>query len=335
MRFVVAALIIAIAGVSAFGQAPTLRIVTDDPNLPSDLFYGNVKVKPLRVRPGSNPPKLITIDDSDFFVQEQYIDFLNRMPDPSGFGFWNGEITSCAGNATCVDIKRVNVSAAFFISIEFQQTGYLVEKLYKASYGDVTGNSAFPSAHTLQVPVVQFSEFLPDTKTIGLGVVVGQGNWQAVLEANKVAFLNAFVQRSRFTDPSAYPTSMTPAAFVAKLNSNIGNVLSAQEQADAIAEFAGAGNTADNAARARSLRKVAENGTFNNNEYNRAFVLMQYFGYLRRNPNSGPDSDHTGFDFWLQKLNNFTTPGDDVLARVQKADMVKSFIVAGEYKGRF
>src|SRR6266516_2396515 len=117
MKLTVASLIIVIAALAAFGQAPTLQIVTSDPNLPSDLFYGNVKVKPLRVRPGTNPPQFITIDDADFSTQEQYIDFLNRMPDSSGFQFWLGGITSCGGNQACIDVKRVDTSAAFFLSI--------------------------------------------------------------------------------------------------------------------------------------------------------------------------------------------------------------------------
>jgi hypothetical protein len=83
------------------------------------------------------------------------------------------------------------------------------------------------------------------------------------------------------------------------------------------------------------VRDVAENTTLSANEYNRAFVLMQYFGYLRRNPDDAPDGNHTGYDFWLGMLNSFTQAGDDVLARVQKADMVKAFIVSGEYRGRF
>ncbi|HMJ26454.1 MAG TPA: hypothetical protein VK475_11515, partial [Pyrinomonadaceae bacterium] len=70
-------------------------------------------------------------------------------------------------------------------------------------------------------------------------------------------------------------------------------------------------------------------------EFNKAFVLMQFFGYLRRNPNDAPDTDYTGYDFWLAKLNSVTQPGDDVLVRVQKADMVKAFIVSAEYRRRF
>jgi hypothetical protein len=329
MRIAVTLLLIALAGVSVFGQTPTLRVVTSDPNLPSELFYGNVKVKPLRVRPGTNPPQLITIDDSDFYVQEQYVDFLNRMPDASGFAFWNSNITNCGGNQACIDVARVNVSGAFYLSIEFQDTGYLVERLYKAAYADATGTSTTGGSHPLFVPTVRFSEFLPDTKTIGQGVIVGQPGWPAALEANKVSFTNTFVQRSRFT--TAFPPSMTPQAFVSQLNTNIGNLMTAQEQNAAIAEFAGAGNTADTAARARALRDVAENATFAQNggaEFQRAFVLMQYFGYLRRDPNSGPDTDYSGYEFWLGKLNQFN--GNYI-----NAEMVKAFISASEYRGRF
>jgi hypothetical protein len=332
MRIAIAVLIIAIAGVAVLGQAPTLQVITTDPNLPSELFYGNVKVKPLRVRPGTNPPQLITIDDSDFYVQQQYVDFLNRMPDASGFAFWNSGITSCGASAPCVEVKRIDTSAAFFLSIEFQGTGYLVERLYKAAYGDATGTSTTGGTHQLAVPTVRFSEFVPDTKTIGQGVVVLQPGWPAVLEANKVSFTNTFVQRSRFTDPTTgFPTSMTPAAFVNKLNSNIGNLMTAQEQNAAIAEFGGTGDTANTAARARALRDVAENATFSQNggaEFQRAFVLMQYFGYLRRDPNTGPDTDHSGYEFWLGKLNQFN-------GSYQNAEMVKAFISATEYRGRF
>ena len=146
-----------------------------------------------------------------------------------------------------------------------------------------------------------------------------------------MSFTNAFVQRSRFTDPTAFPASMTPQAFVTKLNSNIGNLMTAQEQNAAIAEFGGAGNIADTAARARALRDVAENATFSQNggaEFQRAFVLMQYFGYLRRDPNTGPDTDYSGYEFWLGKLNQFN--GSYI-----NAEMVKAFIASTEYRGRF
>jgi len=326
MKLAVTILLVALAGVSAFGQGPTLRVVTDDPNLPSDLYYGNVKVKPLRVRPGTNPPQFITIDDTDFFVEYQYIDFLSRMPDQSGFDFWTGNINNCTPKPSCTDAQRINTSAAYFLSIEFQQTGYLVERLYKAAYGDGSGISTLGSAHNISVPVVRFSEFLPDTKTIGQGVIVGQTGWETVLENNKVAFTNAFVQRSRFT--TAFPTTLTPAAFVDALNAKAGNVLSSSERATAIALFGSATDTSNVTARAQALRQVAENQNLSLNEFNRAFVLMQFMGYLRRDPNSGQDTDYTGYEFWLNKLNQFN-------GNFNAAEMVKAFIVSTEYRGRF
>ncbi len=266
------------------------------------------------------------VDSAQFFVWEHYLDFLSREPDPSGLAFWTNEITLCGSNAQCIDAKRVNVSAAFYISIEFQQTGYLVERIYKAAYGDVNGTSTFGGAHQLPVPIVRFNEFLPDTQQIGQGVVVGQTGWETVLENNKANFANQFVQRLRFT--TAFPTSLTPAQFVDKLNLNAGNVLSSSEGATAIGLFGSAADTSNVTARAQALRQVAEDPDLNSAEFNRAFVLMQYFGYLRRNPNQTPDSDYSGYDFWLTKLNQFN--GNFV-----NAEMVKAFIVSGEYKQRF
>jgi hypothetical protein len=147
-----------------------------------------------------------------------------------------------------------------------------------------------------------------------------------VLENNKQAFSAEFVQRSRFT--SAYPTTMTPAQFVDALFTNTRVTPSAAERMSVIDEFAEAGNTTDTAARARALRRVAENSTFMQQEFNRAFVLMQYLGYLRRNPNDPQDTDYSGYDFWLTKLNEFA--GNFV-----NAEMVKAFILSGEYRGRF
>src|SRR5882672_10328202 len=168
IRFAAALLVVGLAAICASAQAPTLRIQTDDPNLPSDLYFGNVKVKPLRLRPGTNPPQVITIADHDFFTQQQYIDFLNRMPDSSGFNFWLGQITSCGSNQPCIDVARINTSGAFFLSIEFQQTGYLVDRMYKAAYGDAPNAiSNFGPQHNVVAPVVRLSEFIPDVKQIG------------------------------------------------------------------------------------------------------------------------------------------------------------------------
>jgi hypothetical protein len=137
-----------------------------------------------------------------------------------------------------------------------------------------------------------------------------------------------FVSRARFG--ARYPTAVAPASFVDALYGNAGVTPTTADRNAAINEFASAATTADLRARARVLRRVAENGIFSQQELNRAFVLMQYFGYLRRNPNDAPEAglNFDGYNFWLDKLSQFNGNFVD-------ADMVKSFLVSGEYRHRF
>jgi hypothetical protein len=269
----------------------------------------------------SDAPPNNPIDQTDFFVRQQYADFLNRTPDASGLAFWKGQIDQCGVDTKCRDAQRVNVSGAFFLSIEFQETGYLVERAYKTAYGDATGNSTFPGAHTLPVPIVRFNEFLTDQRAISNGVIVNQGDWQTQLENNKVAYFNSFVQTTRFTN--AYPTTLLPTQYVHTLNQNAGSPMSLTEETQEAAALAAGSKT-----RARVVRDIAEHPNLARSEKNSAFVLMQFFGYLRRNPNDPPDRDHTGYDFWLTKLNQFN--GD-----FNAAEMVKAFLSSTEYRQRF
>jgi cytochrome c peroxidase len=260
---------------------------------------------------GPNP-----IDDTQTYVTQQYRDFLNREPDQTGLSFWANQIASCGADQNCILAMRTNVSAAFYLSTEFQQSGYLVYRFYKAAYGNRAG---------APVPLI-LSEFTPDAQAIGQGVVVNQAGWETVLENNKQAFATDFVQRSRFL--ATFPTSLTPAVFVDGLFANAGVTPTPTDRSTAIGEFGAAGNTADVPARSRAMRRVAENATLAQQEFNRAFVLMQYFGYLKRNPNDAPDADFQGYNFWLNKLNTFN--GDFV-----NADMVKAFVTSIEYRQRF
>ncbi len=167
----------------------------------------------------------------------------------------------------------------------------------------------------------RYREFIRDTQQIGQGVIVGNPGWQETLEANTVAFTNDFVYPPEFL--ANYPTTLTAAAYVDKLNAQAGNVLSFDEYF-----HLANGLMAGLETRGSVLRKIAENKNFSDAEFNRAFVLMQYFGYLRRNPDDAPNTDFSGFDFWLNKLNQF---GGDYRA----AEMVKAFISSSEYRARF
>ncbi len=256
-------------------------------------------------------PQPNPIDRADFFVHRHYLDFLNREPDAAGLAFWTNEITSCGTDLQCIEIKRINVSAAFFLSIEFQNTGYLVYRMYKAAYDDLPG---------APVPLTR-EEFLPDTLRIREGLVVGRPGWEQLLENNKNAFAAEFVARSRFT--SAFPPAMTAAQFVDRLNQNAGGVLSPAERNQLVNDLASGAKT-----RAQVLRAVAEDQDLKNAEFNKSFVLMQYYGYLLRNPNSPPDTNFDGFHFWLNKLNQFN--GNFI-----QAEMVKAFISSLEYRRRF
>jgi CSLREA domain-containing protein len=258
------------------------------------------------------------IDEASFFVKQQYFDFLNRQPDQSGWDFWAQQITSCGNDVQCIQVKRINTSGAFFLSIEFQQTGNLVYKMYKAGFGNLQGKPV----------AVDRAPFLADTRQIQstpVQIIVGQGNWQAQLEANKQAFALAFVQRSQF---QAMYASMTASNYVAALFANAGVTPTAAETTAAINAFNGAGG--GDAGRAAALRSVAESNSVSNILFNEAFVLMQYFGYLQRNPYDPPEStlDYSGYNFWLNKLNAFN--GDYIAA-----EMVKAFISSAEYRQRF
>lgn len=307
MKLATVALVIALTAGYAVGQseAPTLRIVTESPNLPSELFYGDIKVKPVRLRPGTNT--VITINDSDFFVHQHYVDFLSRMPDQEGFNFWVNEIASCGANPSCVDFRRINTSGAFFLSIEFRNTGYFVYRLHKASFGD------FP----------RYQSFVPDTREVAKDVVVNQGNWQDQLQANQQAFSNAWVTRPEFV---AEYGNLSGSAFVDAILLKAGLTQGDVPYNQIVAALNASNNST--AGRATALRAIIDSPSFDQKEKNPAFVLMQYFGYLRRDPDAAPDNNFDGFNFWLNKLNQF---GGDFHA----AEMVKAFIVSGEYKGRF
>jgi uncharacterized delta-60 repeat protein len=251
------------------------------------------------------------IDDTQFFVVQHYLDFLGRAPDASGLAHWTNEIESCGASVQCREVRRVNVSAAFFLSIEFQETGYLAYRAHKAAYGNLHGKP---------VPITR-EEMLKDMSVVGNGLVVGADGWAQKLEANKQAYFDHLASSARFT--ALYSQTMTPEAYVDAMNANAGGALSSGERGELVAGLKNGSKT-----RAQALRVVTEDADLNEAEKNKAFVLMQFFGYLRRDPDSAPDSDFSGYNFWLGKLNEFN--GNFI-----NAEMVKAFLSADEYRNRF
>lgn len=290
LKLTIFVLAISLATVTALGQAPTLRIVQPDgPELPAELFYGNIKVKPLRLRPGTN--QVITINDADFFVSQHYVDFFARFPDQAGLTYWMSEIASCQNTPGCNVIgRKTGTSAAFFVENEFQQTGYFVYKLFKGSL------NRLPS----------YAEFKPDRRVVSGGPTVAAG---------KSTLAAAFVQRPEFGQK--YLNATTREAFVnavidtVKQTTNDRVILASQPLLSAY----------DSGGRAAVVSAVAEDPAFSQDEYNRAFVAMQYWGYLNR------DYDQGGYNFWLDVVNSRATNNYRA--------MVCAFITSREYQERF
>jgi hypothetical protein len=263
------------------------------------------------------------IDDTRGFVRQQYLDFFNRAPDQSGDGFWSNEIVQCGADPACVQYRRTNTSGAFFVSIEFRDTGYFVYRLHKAAFGDISTARPVP---------VRYEEFMPDTQRIGENVVVNSEGWEQRLKANRDAFVLAFVTRTTGAGDrnflTRFPAGTSAATIVDKLFQNAGLVPLAAERQALIDELSVNPDSA--ALRASVLRKVADGPALVRDEFKKAFVLMQYFGYLRRNPDDAPERnrDFAGYSFWLGKLEE--NNGD-----FHRAEMVRAFIESIEYRQRF
>ncbi len=296
----------------AFGEAftvaiknPTAGFAIDPTALAFSGFPGNATV--FIVDDDTPPPNnqqspasaaANPIDDTEFFVRQHYRDFLGRDPDAGGLAFWKGEIDGCGSDQQCRDVKRENVSAAFFLSIEFQNTGYLVHRLYRSAFG--------------RVPT--YLEFMRETREAASGVVVGKPDWEAQLALAKQAYAARFAARADFKqtfDPK------TNAEYVDALFTGAGVTPDSNERQTLIN---GLNNRTET--RATVLLKVAENEAFTRKEFSPAFVLAEYFGYMRR------DADAGGFNFWLKKLND--NDGNFI-----RAEMVKAFLVSIEYRQRF
>lgn len=240
-------------------------------------------------------PTVNPLDADLFFVRQQYLDFLGREPDAGGLDYWAGELGRCGADQACLRQRRVDISAAFFASAEFQQTGSFVYRLYSAGLGRRLTQA----------------EFAADRQQ-----VVGGAN----LSESKSALASRFVEREEFLQ--RYASNSTAESFVDAVLATVRNAadvdMSAQ-RGDLINRYqTGAGVTES---RSLVLSDVIEGTDFKQAAYNPSFVLMEYFGYLGRNPDEG------GYVFWLNVLDN-RDPGN-----VQ--GMVCSFLTSAEYQQRF
>ena len=269
-----------------------------------DFKSWDTSLKQLEFTVFENPLPGRPIDDRCVFVAQHYRDFLSREADGSGFAFWTNDIAKCGMDLQCLELKRINVSAAFFFSIESRDTGYYVYRMYKAALG--------------RAPT--FAEFLPDAAEVGNNVIVGSDEpWSLRLSGNKDLYTLRFSNRLDF---QARYSGLTNAQYVDKLFETEGITPTPAERNALVDSLDHCSFTIGCPTRASVLRKIVEHAAFDRKVFNEAFVTMEYFGYLRRDP------DPQGFQFWLDKLNQFN--GNFI-----EAEMVKAFIQSDEYRRRF
>lgn len=264
---------------------------------PHDLSFtpvGNVTDAVFTALP--NPVATQNPLDTDlFFVRQQYLDFLGREPDAGGLDYWSNKLVSCGADENCLHQQRIGVSAAFFKESEFQQTGSFVYRLYSAGLGRR----------------LSYAEFSADRQQ-----VVGGAN----LDAARASFADRFVEREEFQQK--YLSSTDAESFVDSLLTSIRN----SSGADLSAERGNLINTYQTGrsvtvSRSLVLRQAIEQAGFKQAVYNPSFVAMEYFGYLKRNPDEG------GYRFWLNVLDH-QEPGNF-------RRMVCSFLTSAEYQQRF
>jgi hypothetical protein len=228
---------------------------------------------------GVNP-----IDDTNFFVRQQYIDFLGREPDPPGFDGWVKAINNCSGASKQCD--RVHVSEAFFRSQEFQERGYFTYRFYSVALG--------------RKP--DYAEFVPDLARVSGFLDPGE------LEVAKIAFIADFMARPAFTNTY---DGLNNTQYVDTLLKTANVTLSGRDSL--IGGLDGGTMT-----RAAVLRKIVESSEVSARYLNQSFAVMEYFGYLRRDPDAM-------FLNWIDVLNQ----GGD------SRSMVDGFVNSTEYRLRF
>jgi hypothetical protein len=235
----------------------------------------------------SNP-----IDGVPFFVTQQYIDFLGRLPDSIGFANWVATLNGCPDGGFGENLNpgcdRVHVSAGFFLSAEFQGRGYFAYRFYEVALD--------------RRPT--YAEFVPDMAIVG----GPQSPESEVL--SKATYTEAWTQRPAF---KARYDALSNSAYVDALEANADVIVSNKQ---ALIDALNGGQMT----RGEVLRNIVESTAVGDKFFNRAFVAMQYFGYLRRDP------DTIGFQNWLDTLN-----ADPSNFR----HMIFGFLFSTEYRQRF
>ncbi len=247
--------------------------------------------------PTTNP-----INQISFFVRQQYLDFLDREPEAGEP--WTAVLNRCGniftGPEVNTDCDRIAVSGAFFGSPEFRIKGFFVFLHYKAAFGSAN--------NPLYVP--QYDEFVTDARRVS-------GLTAEEVIAKRFDFSEDFLARTAVANAFSGTSN---EAFVDRVLSNLGISLvnadpATGETRNTLVNALNAGTKT----RAQVLRIIVESTEAIAAQFNRAFVAIQYYGYLRRTP------EPQGYQNNLNALN----------ATNNSRQLINGFLNSIEYRLRF
>jgi hypothetical protein len=252
---------------------------------------GAITIDPGVMSAAANP-----VDDSRFFISQQYADLIGREPNANTVEKLLTQITHCNGRGDCVRARKIDMSTNLLVEQELPATGVFLYGLYSASLG------RFP----------KYTEFESDRTAI-----LSQ---KGELEAVRMALASAFVERPEFK--RRYPATLKPAEFVDTLLASIvqsTGIDLGSERSLLIGLLDDSSN-----GRAAVLTHLATDQRVVDAHYNQALVMFQYFTHLRRTP------DEAGFNAWVNTLKSKPLRDADA-AR----SMVCNFLNSAEYQNRF
>ncbi|HYP01752.1 MAG TPA: Calx-beta domain-containing protein [Pyrinomonadaceae bacterium] len=239
-----------------------------------------------------------------FFVRQHYLDFLSREPEEGEP--WSGVLNKCPNvnnDSTC---DRILVSSSFFGSPEFRLKGFYVFTFYRVAFD--------------RLP--DYVEIIPDMRSV-------TGTTEPEVYAKRAAFPVSFSERQDFRlrydalSHTAYVNALLDRYGLQQITTRDpqqpeGGAKVTLTRGDLINRLGQTGAQA--LTRPQVLRAIVESDEVAAAEFNRAFVAMQYYGYLRRTPETG------GYNDWLRVINQ-----DPQNVRV----MVNGFMNSPEYRLRF
>lgn len=193
--------------------------------------------------------------------------------------------------------SRIGRDPAQFLA-EFPTVAYRVYRLHKVAWGEAPG----------------YGDFMTALRQLGANLFLQGRGWRDTLEMNERALINEWTRRPIFTERYG---SLTDGQYVTALYANAGLTPSERERTDLTEAL-----TSGRETRASVLQKISGDRRLYLLEYNAAYVLCHYFGYLKRNPDDAPDHDLTGYNFWRTELDRTR----------DYRGLTRAFLEADEYK---